>query len=339
MHLIKAVWCSLSFLLMSQVLAQSATTEGPAEEISEEIVVVGRMPGPPLWKISNGEHVMWIFPYIGVIPKDMEWESGRVEKLIAEAQEYLPKPDGGHGITVSLNPVNLVRLASLFNKNTHLPEGQTFADVLPAPLYKRFISLKARYFPKNDKIEKLVPHHAGDTIRDAIFDHEKLSSRFVITTEIDKFVKRNRTIRITRTSHMVTDTVKFKELKEIEEREEAAFSIELQVACMEKQIAYLENEVPLLKDRANAWAQGYTDDLLVSAQVRDDFDPCASAEFRDDKVEIETIRQKQWLAAAEAALTTNDRTFAVLGINDIVDQNGLVAQLQAKGYTVEISAK
>jgi len=296
------------------------------------------MPGPPLWKISNGEHVMWIFPYIGVIPKDMEWESGRVEKLIAEAQEYLPKPDGGHGITVSLNPINLVRLASLFNKNTHLPKGETFEDILPAPLYQRFTLLKARYFPKNDKIEKLAPHHAGDTIREAIFDHEKLSSRFAITTEINKFVERNRTLRITRTSHMVTDTVKFKELKEIEEREEAAFSIELQVACLEKQIAYFENEMPLLKNRANAWALGYIDDLLVPAQVRDDFDPCASPEFRDDDLEIETIRQTQWLAAAEIALTTNDRTFAVLDIDDILKENGLVAQLQAKGYTVEISA-
>jgi hypothetical protein len=44
------------------------------------------------------------------------------------------------------------------------------------------------------------------------------------------------------------------------------------------------------------------------------------------------------LAAAETALTSNVSTFAVLGIDDLVAPGGLLAALQAKGYTVEISA-
>jgi hypothetical protein len=57
-----------------------------------EVVVVGRLPGPPLWKISKGEHVLWILPLIDAYPKKMEWESARVEALIAQSQEYIERP-------------------------------------------------------------------------------------------------------------------------------------------------------------------------------------------------------------------------------------------------------
>jgi flavin-binding protein dodecin len=51
------------------------------------------------------------------------------------------------------------------------------------------------------------------------------------------------------------------------------------------------------------------------------------------------ISKELWLAAAEKALVRNTNTFSVLHINDILDQRGLVSQLQANGYKVEISSR
>lgn len=57
-----------------------------------EIVVTDRQPGPPLWKVSNGDQVLWIFPYLTWIPKDMFWENNRVARILAESQEFLELP-------------------------------------------------------------------------------------------------------------------------------------------------------------------------------------------------------------------------------------------------------
>jgi flavin-binding protein dodecin len=49
--------------------------------------------------------------------------------------------------------------------------------------------------------------------------------------------------------------------------------------------------------------------------------------------------RERWLVAAEKALERNTTTFSMLTINDVLDKDGLVAQLEAKGYKVEISAE
>jgi hypothetical protein len=42
-----------------------------------------------------------------------------------------------------------------------------------------------------------------------------------------------------------------------------------------------------------------------------------------------------WVAAAEKALETNASTFAMVHIREILAPTGVIARLQAKGYTVE----
>ena len=98
---------SLSWLVAGLAAAQSAA---PAEA-PDEIVVTGRQPGPPLWRVSNGDHVLWIFPQLAPVPKDMVWESDKVAAVIAQAQEALEMPDIGADISprLYLNPINLFR--------------------------------------------------------------------------------------------------------------------------------------------------------------------------------------------------------------------------------------
>jgi hypothetical protein len=42
-----------------------------------------------------------------------------------------------------------------------------------------------------------------------------------------------------------------------------------------------------------------------------------------------------WLAAAETALGTNKSTFAMLSMSELLNPDGLVASLRAKGYQVD----
>ena len=61
-------------------------------------------------------------------------------------------------------------------------------------------------------------------------------------------------------------------------------------------------------------------------------------ELKDEAAQAAVKRRENWLAAAEAALAENASTFAVLGVDDLVSPGGLLAELVAQGYAVEISA-
>src|SRR5262245_60472003 len=137
-------------LVLLAACAQATAGAQPADnEPVEEIVVVGRVPGPPLWRVSNGEHVMWILPEISMVPEGMEWETARVERLIAEAQEFISSPYGRYNVTVAKTPVSLGRTLRTMRESSRLPKGQSLADVVPSALYERFAGLKEKYFPRD----------------------------------------------------------------------------------------------------------------------------------------------------------------------------------------------
>ena len=320
-------------VLIALVGFPSALAQNGADAI-DEVVVVGRLPGPPLWKVSSGDHALWIFPHIVIVPKEMRWESLRVERLIAGAQEYLPMPVAISTATIGLNPIKLARTYALYRESIKLPDGQTLADVLPPPLYERFRAVKARYLPRNDGIEELVPQEAARRLANAAFDAEKLGPPILITSTLDGFVRRNDMIRVTDVSVREFQTVEFNQLRELVEAGSGASLGEADIACFEQRIAYFETSLPHIRRLANVWAQGFVDELVAAASRPDEADACV-----DPSPQVDAKMREQWLSAAEDALANNPSTFAVLALDEVVSPSGLVAELEAKGYTVEISAQ
>jgi len=46
--------------------------------------------------------------------------------------------------------------------------------------------------------------------------------------------------------------------------------------------------------------------------------------------------QRLWLQSAESALAANQTSFATLPVGELLQTNGLLARLQAKGYAVVV---
>ena len=112
------------FLLLF-FMASSQTAE--VGETLEEIVVVGRQPGPPMWRVSKGDHVLWIFPHLSPVPKDMIWETDKVAVVIAKSQEAigLPRVYWTASPLLLLNPVNIFRGLRLAKRLSRNPDGAT----------------------------------------------------------------------------------------------------------------------------------------------------------------------------------------------------------------------
>ena len=46
----------------------------------------GVQPGPGLWKVQRGEHVLWVLGTLRPLPKRMRWESREVVEKVAQSE-------------------------------------------------------------------------------------------------------------------------------------------------------------------------------------------------------------------------------------------------------------
>src|SRR5262245_27050350 len=82
----------IAFLAFAAIASEVPTPPDPAVSTLETVVVTGAQPGPGLWKVSKGEHVLWILGTLNPLPKKMEWISRDVEATIAASQEVVMGP-------------------------------------------------------------------------------------------------------------------------------------------------------------------------------------------------------------------------------------------------------
>jgi hypothetical protein len=332
----------LAMLSMCVLWPLGRVIAAEVETAPVEIQVLGRVPGPPLWRVYNGENVLWIFPYVRWVPQNMIWESARVERVIAESQEVLGLPEWSWGPSalVQLNPVNRVRWHRLLQEVEHYPRGVTLEENLSPELFARFAALQARYFPDNNYYVDARPLDAGRRMVTFILRREGLDSGDEILGEIQRFARRNRDIRRTEISVGVS-IGSFNELKDRAKAVYASLPPEQELACLEEQIGHMEEDLDEMRRRTSAWAEGNIARFRNAPLWEfNDSEACNGLFFGNASPEAETLvgmvgqLDQMWLDAAENALATNASTFAVLPINELVTEGSLLSKLKAKGYEV-----
>src|SRR5262245_33650655 len=92
----------------------------------ETFVVSGEQPGPGLWKVSKGDHVMWVLAAHGPLPKGMTWRSQQIDTRIAESQEVLYPP--GFGVSAGIGLLRGLTLLPAAMKASKIPDNKTLKD-------------------------------------------------------------------------------------------------------------------------------------------------------------------------------------------------------------------
>lgn len=306
--------------------AQPASAE-PVEEAPQTVLVSGSRPGPGLWKVSKGEHVMWVFGTYSPVPKKMEWRSREVEKIIAGSQEYLKAPSAGFGVGWS----GITALPFLLGIKTN-PDGE-LKNLLPPEVYARWQPMKQKYFDNDDGVERERPSFIAAQLTERALKQAGLAGGSEITKTIDKLAEKHK-IKVTNAAVRVEIKDPGKAVREFKK------SAMDDVPCLIKTIERLENELDLMRERANAWAVGEVDDIRKLNY--EDRAACQqaliSSSLAKNQPELKTLQEAasaSWVAAAEKALAANASTFTVVHIKEIFDPKGVIAALQAKGYTVE----
>ena len=314
------------------VPAQAAVDvlETAAEPAPEQIHVVAQRPGPGMWKVTKGEHVLWVFGMYGPVPKNMQWRSQQVENVIMNSQEYLSAP------SVSANPgfFRGITLLPSFIGMRKNPDGATLRDVMPAEEYARWTTLKSRYLPENDDVERERPIFAAEVLSNAARKQAGLVDSYAVRKPLLDLVKKAKLKETSSTFQLPMDNARtvLKNFKK---------STLGDAVCLARTMATLEQDIEAASQRANAWAKGDMDEMrkldFASREEACSGALMNSAAF-DAEPEFKHMRARaneKWIASAEKALAANASTFAVLKIEDIFDPTGVISALAAKGYAVE----
>ncbi len=332
----------LAGAILSGSMSDIARAQTPAAA-PEVIVVTGRLPGPPLWRVSNGEHDLWIFGMLAPVPEDMVWESARIANIIGKAEVYLPQPRFGirGGLGMVANPLNWVRGILLAKSITRDPDGRVLQQTLSAEQYQRFSALKTHYFPRDNDFDDMRPYSAVQELSDKVHRKEGLTGPWAMYGQLNKLIKKNRQLETVDTSAIIEWDKGFGELANVVESFRDDLPRDLELACVDHTLTSLETDLVAMKQRANAWAEGDIEALRDIKFKQTAESPCetlqrvgnaaiANGELADLTAQMEA----KWFNAADSALANHATSFAVLNINELLKQDGWLAKLRARGYRV-----
>jgi uncharacterized protein YbaP (TraB family) len=290
----------------------------------EEVEVTGERPGPNLWRVSNGDHVVWLMGTLDPLPKKMTWRSRELESVLAEVKQVLPsRPD----VDVSAGPITLVRTYFQWRRVQKIPGKETLRDWLPPDLYARWSALKVRYDMRDRGIDKEVPILAATHLYWRALEVAKLAPASYVERSVLKLARKSK-------ARIVQTQLKVKDPREVV-TQLGEIPRDVQVNCLAAIVERLERDMDTIKAQADAWALGDVDSLRKLPYPRE-IEVCVNALESSDRMKDMIAHVAQgWDRGVENALDKGPPTLAVKPIYDLLGANGTIEKLRAKGYRIE----
>lgn len=309
-----------------------ATEDSPSsttEEKVDEVVIVGEQPGPTLWKIYKGDHVLWILGTFGPLPQKLQWRSQQAEDAIINSQEVFLLP-AAHAKIGFFSQLALLPSAIGYKKN---PDGMTLQEKVPEDVYNRWLTLKEKYIGKDIGIEKYRPIFAGHDLIDAAQKKAGFENDSMVVKRVQEIAKKHK-IKVTTPTYEFTLEQPRQTLKRFKQTEMD------DVTCFTKMLDHMATDLDNMRLRANAWATG---DLaaLAGLPITDPGSACFEAIMNSSFAEQEGMKdipakvEAEWYARIDEALTNNTSSFALVPTSEMLKKESVLAKLQAKGYRIE----
>ena len=302
----------------------------PAPTTLEAIVVTGIQPGPGLWQIRKGDHTLWIMATLSPLPRRIEWEPRELDALVARADRVLSLP--GVDVDADIGFFGRLRLVPTALRARDNPDDRTLADVLPPDLYARWKRQKAIYLGNDRGIENRRPVFAAYALMDEALEDLDLRRRNIVWERVERVAKRHD-----------RDIVPVDVVVTIDDPGDALRDFERapvdDLGCMEATLARLETDTAAMVERANAWAVGdlrTLEDLRFESEIR----ACALALLGSDALKKRGFDDlprrvvEEWVRVAEESLAAHATTVAVADYQVLTNDDGLLAAMRAKGYTI-----
>lgn len=329
------LWVALSGSASAQASGQAPVVgEAGAPVVDMDTVVVsGVQPGPGLWRVRQGEHVLYILGTQSPLPKNIIWRSDEVAQVLQVADQVLGSP--GVRVDADIGFFRGMLLLPSALKAARNPDGATLQELLPAVDYARWGALKQRYLGRDKGIEKKRPLIAAFQLYQEAVSRSGLKSSGVIEPVIDTVLKRR---GMKRTPTALKLTIADPRAAIADFRKEPMKPQDLE--CFRRTLDRIEHDMPRMAERANAWAVGDVDALRSDAADEQQL-ACLAAWFDTDLArkrgltDIDARVRARWMEAVGTAMNTHAVTFATVPVDELLKPGGYLALLEAKGYLIE----
>lgn len=312
-------------------LAQSSPPASDAVVEMAPVLVSGVQPGPGLWKVSKGDHVLWLLGTVSPLPEHMQWKADEVEKVVASSQQLLEPP----GFTIGAHLGffgKLFLLPSMIGLRNN-PDGATLEQVLPPALYARWDNRRREYLGRSHRFERLRPLFAGKELYEVAMKRAGLTANGGVQEIVDAMALRHG-VTIVGTSYRLILENPRAAAKAFKKSSMEDFE------CLSQIIDAIGRDVGRVATRANAWSTGDIESLrstLAGAQKDSCLSAISGAGFAG-KLGMSDVQQRidnAWLDAARKALKGNTQTFALLPMEQLLSADGYLARLQREGFSVQ----
>jgi len=330
-RLVLAGLIGISCAAVSAAIAVEPPSPADAAAPMETVVVSGEQPGPGLWKVSRGDHVLWILGTLAPLPKDIRWKSGQVDAVIASAQEVLDTPQVGVKADIGFFG-QLALLPSLIGVRKN-PDDRTLKEVVPADLYARWVVLKEKYIGRSGKVEDWRPIFAAVELYESAIKKSGLTDSGLAQKAVKSAAKRAGVkVTVPKVDLLVEDP-----RNAIREFKQGSLD---DVDCFRTTLDRIDTDLEAMRERANAWSTAdletlrslpYTDQLTACKEAVANSELARSRGVSDIEQRIRTA----WLEAADRSLTNNAVTLSLLPIQELLKSDGYLAALRARGIVVE----
>ncbi len=327
---LSVVLATLSLLSIGPPPASSAESAGADIEL-DEVVVTGERPGPAMWKVTRGDHTLWIMGTISPMPAKMSWRQKRAEEVIKASGEILAASSSDWDMDLGFREsIGMIRTLL---KLRHNADGSTLREVLPEEVYQRWHAAHRRWFGESPSPrERARPFYAAFLLLERAQKKSGLTDKPLVWERAEKLAKQHK-VKIRQRRFRV----KIEDPKGIL-AELANLPRDKEVACLVEVLDFIDREVPQMKRRAEAWALGdlaALRDLPPAALEPQCIELGEGTRIEQlDKAE-QALFAKDWTGIVDWLLLTHETSFTTLPVSKLFEKDGVLAQLRARGYTVE----
>ncbi|MDP3370995.1 MAG: TraB/GumN family protein [Brevundimonas sp.] len=303
-----------AFALVSAMAGEpaQAQTSGPeAAARLDDVVVLARRSGAPMWTVARGDSTLILVGAITGIPRDLSWRPHDLEAAAARADQILFPQEGRASFADLFRVIWRARTIGL------LPAGQTSADYL-SPEWQGRLETVMVGERNQDWRRKSLLFLGFDLMRDkAGYTGQRGGD--------DASDVIRRAARRARIEVRPVGTVRGDEIVEsLIQAPQAAH-----LPCVEAAIAAAEVGVDAARERAEDWRA-----LRVPEVVASPIDRALAQCWPWGDPEIAPQLRQQWAAAIETAMISPGVTMGVAPLRLLADEGGVLDALKARGFDV-----
>lgn len=293
-------------------VASAAQTPGAEPAALDDVIVLARRSGAPMWTVTRGDSTLILVGAIRRIPRDLSWRPDDLEEAAARSDNILSPQEGRASVT------DLFRVIWRARTIARMPEGRTTADFLTPDWQARLEAVMADE-SRDDWRRQSLLFVGFDLIQDkAGYGNGR--------TGDDAMDVIRRAARRARVPVRPVGTVRGDEL--IDSLINAPQSAH--VPCVQAAIAAAEAGPDAARERAEDWRA-----LRVADVVASPVDKALNECWPWGDPEIAPQLRQQWAAAIETALASPGVTMGVAPIRLLAEPGGVLDGLEARGFEVE----